>query len=69
VIERLLQVYVRERHEGERFIDTIRRVGNDPFIEFVYATPVAEDEKLLIPDYDLIKKGTPYDTPYYSPRF
>jgi len=29
VIERLLQVYVRERHEGERFVDTVRRVGND----------------------------------------
>jgi sulfite reductase (NADPH) hemoprotein beta-component len=69
VVERLLQVYVRERHEGERFIDTVRRVGNEPFVEFVYATPVVEDEKLLLPDYELIKQGTPYDTPYYSPRF
>jgi sulfite reductase (NADPH) hemoprotein beta-component len=69
VVERLLQVYVRERHEGERFIDTVRRVGNEPFVEYVYATPVAEDESLLIPDFDLIKKGMPYDTPYYSPRF
>jgi sulfite reductase (NADPH) hemoprotein beta-component len=69
VIERLLQVYVKERFEDERFIDTVRRIGNDPFVNFVYATPVAEDESLLLPDYDLIKLGTPYDTPYYSPRF
>ena len=69
VVERLLQVYVRERYEGERFIDTVRRIGIEPFVEYVYATPVAEDEKLLTPDYDLIKKGAPYDTPYYSPRF
>ena len=69
VIERLLQVYVRERFEDERFIDTVRRTGIVPFVEYVYATPVAEDEHLLLPDYELIQKGTPYDTPYYSPRF
>jgi sulfite reductase (NADPH) hemoprotein beta-component len=69
VIERLLQVYVRERFEDERFIDTVRRTGIEPFVEYVYATPVAEDEHLLLPDYELIQKGTPYDTPYYSPRF
>jgi sulfite reductase (NADPH) hemoprotein beta-component len=69
VVERLLQVYVKERFEDEHFIDTVRRIGNDPFVNYVYATPVAEDESLLMPDYDLIKLGTPYDTPYYSPRF
>jgi sulfite reductase (NADPH) hemoprotein beta-component len=69
VIERVLQVYVRQRFEGERFIDTVRRVGIDPFVEYVYATPVAEDKSLLTPAYDLIRQGTPYDTPYYSPRF
>ncbi|TAJ83059.1 MAG: nitrite/sulfite reductase [Gallionellaceae bacterium] len=69
VISRLLQVYVRERHDGERFIDTLRRIGHDPFKEFVYATPVPENERLLLPDYELLKVGTPYDTPYYSPRF
>ena len=40
VIERLLQVYVRERHEDERFIDTVRRIGVAPFKEHVYATPI-----------------------------
>jgi sulfite reductase (NADPH) hemoprotein beta-component len=69
VVARLLQVYVRERHAGERFIDTVRRTGLDPFVEFVYATSVPEEAKLLLPDYDLLKQGTPYDQPYYSPRF
>ncbi len=69
VVARLLQVYVRERHAGERFIDTVRRTGIEPFAEYVYATPVPQDEKLLLPDYDLLKIGTPYDNPYYSPRF
>jgi sulfite reductase (NADPH) hemoprotein beta-component len=69
VIERLLQVYVRERFEDERFIDTVRRIGIEPFAEYVYASPVPEDESLRTPDYDLLGKGIPYDTPYYSPRF
>ena len=69
VVNRLLQVYVRERHEGERFIDTQRRIGSAPFAECVYATPVPEDEALQIPDYGLLKIGVAYDTPYYSPRF
>jgi sulfite reductase (NADPH) hemoprotein beta-component len=40
VIDRLLQVYVRERTEDERFIDTARRIGITPFKEHVYATPI-----------------------------
>jgi sulfite reductase (NADPH) hemoprotein beta-component len=40
VIERLLEVYVRDRIEDERFIDTVRRVGVAPFKEYVYATPI-----------------------------
>ncbi|MEO8344008.1 MAG: nitrite/sulfite reductase, partial [Gallionella sp.] len=69
VVARLLQVYVRERFEDERFIDTVRRIGHDPFKEYVYATPVEEDEKLAGAEYALIAAGAPYDTPYYSPRF
>ncbi len=69
VVARLLQVYVRERFEGERFIDTVRRIGHEPFKEYVYATPVKEDEKLAGADYALLEAATPYDTPYYSPRF
>ncbi|MFC7297209.1 nitrite/sulfite reductase [Herminiimonas aquatilis] len=40
VIERLLEVYVRDRVEDERFIDTARRLGVAPFKEHVYATPI-----------------------------
>ncbi len=37
VIEKILAVYVESRIEGERFIDTYRRVGHTPFKERVYA--------------------------------
>ncbi len=69
VVARLLQVYVRERFEGERFIDTLRRIGHEPFKEFVYAAPVTEEEKLLLPDYEALQVAVPYELPYYSPRF
>ena len=69
VIARLLQVYVRERFADERFIDTVRRIGHGPFKEYVYATPVEEDAKLAGAEYALLAAGTPYNTPYYSPRF
>ncbi len=36
VIERLLRTYLRARHDEERFIDTVRRVGLDPFKTAVY---------------------------------
>jgi sulfite reductase (NADPH) hemoprotein beta-component len=37
VITRIVDVYVAQRHDGERFIDTFRRIGVDPFKERVYA--------------------------------
>lgn len=40
VIERIVQVYLRERINGERFIDTAQRLGIAPFKEYVYATPI-----------------------------
>jgi sulfite reductase (NADPH) hemoprotein beta-component len=40
VVGRLLEVYVRERIEGERFVDTVGRIGVTPFKEHVYATPI-----------------------------
>ena len=36
-IERIIDVYVAERHEEERFLDTFRRVGVAPFKARVYA--------------------------------
>jgi sulfite reductase (NADPH) hemoprotein beta-component len=44
VVGRLLEVYVRERLEGERFVDTVQRLGITPFKEHVYATPIAAGE-------------------------
>src|SRR5579863_734765 len=40
-LARLLEVYVRQRHEDERFIDTVRRLGVKPFIGRVYAARAA----------------------------
>jgi sulfite reductase (NADPH) hemoprotein beta-component len=37
VVSRLIEVYVERRHEEERFIDTVRRLGLEPFKERVYA--------------------------------
>ncbi|TWC33631.1 sulfite reductase (NADPH) hemoprotein beta-component [Pseudomonas sp. SJZ079] len=37
VIEKVIKVYVEQRTEDERFIDTYRRIGIDPFKERVYA--------------------------------
>jgi sulfite reductase (NADPH) hemoprotein beta-component len=43
VIDRVLQVYVQQRTEDERFIDTVQRLGIAPFKEHVYATPIKLD--------------------------
>ncbi len=69
VLARLLTVYVEQRFEDERFIDTVRRIGYEPFKTCVYATPVEDDKELAGVDYELLKVGVPYDMPYYSPRF
>ncbi|WP_018985630.1 nitrite/sulfite reductase [Methylophilus methylotrophus] len=37
VVKRLIEVYVRERQDEERFIDTVRRLGVAPFKAHVYA--------------------------------
>lgn len=37
VIEKILSVYIELRIDGERFIETYRRVGNAPYKERVYA--------------------------------
>ena len=36
-VEQLVEVYMRERADGERFLDTFRRTGMAPFKEAVYA--------------------------------
>jgi sulfite reductase (NADPH) hemoprotein beta-component len=36
VIHRLVEVYIKERTPEERFIDTVRRIGMEPFKAHVY---------------------------------
>jgi len=36
-VDQLVDVYLRERQDGERFLDTFRRTGMTPFKEAVYA--------------------------------
>ena len=67
VIERLIHVYLRERMETERFIETVRRIGHAPFKEHVYATGfMAQEEKVA--DKHIVEPAQ-YEVPYYSPRF
>ena len=35
-IEKATNVYLAQRSEGERFLDTYRRVGVEPFKEAIY---------------------------------
>ncbi|MHB8493670.1 MAG: nitrite/sulfite reductase [Casimicrobiaceae bacterium] len=37
VVERLVETYVAHRHADERFVDTVRRIGLEPFKARVYA--------------------------------
>jgi sulfite reductase (NADPH) hemoprotein beta-component len=37
VVSRLIDVYIEKRHDDERFIDAVRRLGIEPFKERVYA--------------------------------
>ncbi|MEX2525860.1 MAG: nitrite/sulfite reductase [Gammaproteobacteria bacterium] len=46
VIGRILQVYVEQREGEERFLETYRRVGMEPFKERVYATEAANDDEV-----------------------
>ena len=39
VVDRLLETYVAHRHDDERFIDTVKRIGIAPFKEHVYREP------------------------------
>jgi sulfite reductase (NADPH) hemoprotein beta-component len=37
-VERVLKAYLVQRSDGEKFIETVRRVGTDPFREAIYET-------------------------------
>lgn len=38
VIEKIINVFVEKRHKGERFVDTYRRIGDQPFKDRVYVS-------------------------------
>jgi len=38
VVERLIEAYLAQRQEDERFVDTVHRIGIEPFKERVYVT-------------------------------
>ena len=42
-IEAIVDQYLYIRHEGERFLDTYRRVGIEPFKEAVYGAPESKE--------------------------
>ena len=37
MLEAVIETYRAQRHDGERFIDTVRRIGVEPFKTRVYA--------------------------------
>jgi sulfite reductase (NADPH) hemoprotein beta-component len=43
-IGKILDVYVEHRHEDERFLETYRRVGIEPFKQRVYNSAVVQTE-------------------------
>jgi sulfite reductase (NADPH) hemoprotein beta-component len=45
VVQRLIDVYLRERQDEERFIDTVRRIGVEPFKQHVYAQDATSQDK------------------------
>jgi sulfite reductase (NADPH) hemoprotein beta-component len=47
VIEQLIGVYVARREEGERFVDTVARLGIEPFKQGVYGTRTGKHEPTL----------------------
>ena len=47
VISSLIDTYIDNRHEDERFIDTVRRLGIEPFKTRVYAERAARQQEEL----------------------
>jgi sulfite reductase (NADPH) hemoprotein beta-component len=45
VVERLIETYLALRHTGERFIDTVQRLGHTPFRDAAYQAPSHEEDR------------------------
>ena len=67
VIDRLLQVYLQERVEAESFIETVRRIGHEPFKKHVFATELVVEEEAVADKHAVVPAQ--YEVPFYSPRF
>ena len=67
VIDRLLQVYLQERVEAESFIETVRRIGHEPFKKHVFATELVVEEEVVADKHAVVPAQ--YEVPFYSPRF
>ncbi len=50
-IEKILQVYVEQRIEAERFLDTYKRIGIGPFKERVYRQQETVEKELAVAGY------------------
>jgi sulfite reductase (NADPH) hemoprotein beta-component len=46
VIERLIETYLAERADGERFVDTVERIGAGPFKQRVYHAAAAGEREV-----------------------
>jgi sulfite reductase (NADPH) hemoprotein beta-component len=47
VIERLIDVFVARREDGERFVDTVARIGLEPFKQGVYGARAARHDSVV----------------------
>ena len=46
VVEKLIATYIEYRHEDERFVDTVHRLGIEPFKQRVYGSAVQTQRKV-----------------------
>jgi len=47
-IEKIIQVYIEQRREAERFLDTYRRIGIEPFKTRVYRDADTVEEERAV---------------------
>lgn len=48
VIDRLIKTYINERYDGERFIETVWRLGLEPFKQAAYADAAKADREVVV---------------------
>ncbi len=58
-VETIVDTYLEERADGERFLDTYRRVGLEPFKEKLYAPHEGRETRGRPVDHDRRRNGAP----------